>query len=136
MSEPIKPLRPVQAQTPGRGTADEQERGVEHQRTWVLRKGSREERRGTERRQEERRQKERRSGERRSDDRRQGLRLSEERRSDDRRKSDRRDGDRRSTERRSAAPLAQAQEPPKAAAATPEPESPVKPRRGRIDDYA
>ena len=134
MSEPIKPLRPVQAQTPGRSAADEQERGVEHQRTWLRRKESRAERRSEDRRQGERRQSERRTGERRSDDRRQGSRLSDDRRLGDRRKGDRRETDRRSGDRRSISPPTQVQAP--AAAKPAEPETQTRPRSGRIDDYA
>ena len=134
MSEPIKTLAPVQAQTPSRGTADEQERGVERQRTWVLRKGKgqREERRDGDRRQVERREKERRSSERRSDDRRQGSRFSDDRRALDRRKSDRRDGDRRGGDRRVVGPQAPGVSPREQET----PESGPQRRRGIIDDYA
>lgn len=134
MSEPIKNLPPVHAQTPSRALAEEQERALDQQRTWVVRRGQQqEERRQGERRKGERRQKERRADERRSEDRRQGDRLSDDRRALDRRKNDRRRGDRRAGDRRAAS--GQPATPPKPGASV-KSKSGAKRRRGIIDDYA
>ncbi|NEX20140.1 hypothetical protein G3480_07390 [Thiorhodococcus mannitoliphagus] len=134
MSEPIKNLRPVHAQTPSRALADEHESALDQQRTWVVRKERKQdERRQGERRRGERRNQERRADERRSDDRRDGNRLSDDRRTLDRRAVDRRKVDRRGGDRRSAS----SRLPPKPKSSAPfKSSSGGKRRRGIIDDYA
>lgn len=132
MSEPVKTLRPVHAQTSARATADEQDRAFEQQRPWIVRKQKREERRADERRAGERRQKERRSKPRRADERRQDGRLSDDRRADERRASERRAEDRRDGERRrTARPSAPLQRTPPT-----RPRHPGTRRKGIIDEYA
>ncbi len=132
MSEPIKTLRPVHAQTASRTASDEQDRNLEHPRAWARPKPARQERRSTDRRASERRHNERRSKERRSEERRQDSRLAGDRRSGERRKTERRDNDRRSDQRRSRRPLATAQVTSRSAETPPA----TLPRKGIIDDYA
>ncbi|MBK1716726.1 hypothetical protein [Thiocystis violacea] len=133
MSEPIKPLSPVRAQTPSRGLGDDQDRHLERQRTWVLRrKTDQRERRSVERRGFWRRESERRLSERRSDDRRQDNRPREDRRSFERRQRDRRESDRRTEDRRALVTLATDQRTPESTAAP----EPIARRKGLIDDYA
>ncbi|MGQ9830629.1 MAG: hypothetical protein ACUVQI_03275, partial [Thermochromatium sp.] len=85
MSQWIRDLKPIQAQTPSRTLGGDRERRIAQQRTWLLRRRTDGRDQLEERRRGERRLKERRLGERRT----------HERRSEDRRQEDRPGGDRR-----------------------------------------
>ncbi|MBK1708136.1 hypothetical protein L0E83_05665 [Marichromatium gracile] len=131
MSDPIKPMLPVQSGLRGRDSDEDQGQAAALWSPLLRRRAGLRERRQIERRQGERRRLERRSMERRSEERRAGAPRALERRRQERRQGERRLGDRRRTERRRPG-----DDPPTSGGSGVSRRLIGRKRRGFIDEYA